>query len=451
MKLFDRAPGQFRPNLVVRGVVVVALFGAIMIVLYGRGIPFLSGGGTTVKAIFASAPLNARPGKTLVRVRGVNVGQVTSVQPAPDGNGVLITMQLDDTHGYTLHADTSANLYWRTLLGFNYYIQLDPGSSSTPPLGDRTIPLSRTTSQVMIDQVLDAVNAPSRAGIRTMLSQFDRGFAQPAPVDRTIGKLAPAMNTIAPGLSALDGTQPGDLTTVVRGTSRLLGTLARSEYDLGHLIDSANTALAVTAARDTAIGQTLQLAPATMQQTQGTMARLRQTLDALNPLADHLVPGARELAPASVVLEPALRQLRGVLTEARPLLSELRPALGHLQTAAVQGAPLLTGLAPTLARTNNVLIPWLNQTNANTNLKNYEAIGPTFATVDSSAAMFDGYSHIQRFGAADAVSANSAGFLPCNTNVGTLTTNCDQLGTLLNWLLGVPSTVALARSHGSAR
>jgi virulence factor Mce-like protein len=438
MKLFDRTPGQFRPRLVIRGVVVVAIFAVIMLVLYGRGVPFLGGGGETVKAVFASAPLNARPGKTPVRVRGVDVGQVTAVQRAPGGHGGLMSMQLSDTHGYALHSDAHADLYWRTLLGFNYYVQLDPGSPSTPPLGDRTIPLSHTASQVMVDQVLDAVNAPSRAGIRTMLSQFDQGFARPVPVEQTLAGLSPAMNAVAPGLSSLEGTGPGDLTALVRGTSRLMGSLARSEVDLGGLIDNADTSLAVTAARDASLGTTLQDAPATMQQTQDTMLRLRGTMDRLDPLAERLVPGAQELAPASIALEPALSRLRGVLGEARPLLNELRPALRHLQTASTQGAPLLTGLMATLQRANDVLIPWLDERNPNTDLKNYEAIGPTFATVSSSAAMFDGYSHIQRFGAADAVSANSAGFLPCNTDVGTLRTNCDDVGTLLNWLLGVP-------------
>jgi virulence factor Mce-like protein len=446
MKLFDRTPGQFRPHLVIRGVVVVAIFAAIMLVLYGRGIPFLGGGGKTVKAIFASAPLNARPGKTPVRVRGVDVGQVTAVQRAPDGQGVLVTMQLSDTRGYTLHSDAHADLYWRTLLGFNYYVQLYPGSPSATPLGNRTIPPSRTTSQVMVDQVLDAVNAPSRAGIRTMLSQFNRGFVRPVPVERTLADLSPSMSEVAPGLSSLEGTRPGDLTTLVRGTSRLMGSLARSEVDLGGLIENADTSFAVTAARDASLGSTLRQAPATMQQTQETMMRLRGTIDLLDPLAARLVPGARELAPASIALEPALGRLRGVLGEARPLLNELRPALRHLQTASEQGAPLLSGLMPSLRRANHVLIPWLDERNPNTDLKNYQAIGPTFATVSSSAAMFDGYSHIQRFGAADAVSANSAGFLPCNTDVGTLKTNCDDVGTLLNWLLGVPSKALGKRS-----
>jgi virulence factor Mce-like protein len=449
MKLFDRPPGQFRPNLVVRGLVVVAIFGALMLILYGRGIPFMSGGGQTVKAIFASAPLNARPGKTPVRVRGVNIGQVTAVQRAPGGDGVLVTMQLDDARGYALHQDAHAHLYWRTLLGFNYYVQLDPGSPSAPPLSDHTIPLSRTTTQVMIDQVLDAINAPSRAGIRAMLSQFDQGFDNPAPVEQTLANLSPSMNDLGPGLSALQGTQPGDLTTLVRGTSRLMGTLARSEVDLGGLINSADTSLAVTAARNTEIGETLQSAPGTMQQTQDTMVRLRGTIDALDPLAERLVPGAQELAPAATVLQPALAELRGVLAKARPLLGELQPALVHLQAASRQGAPLLTGMMPTLGRTSGVLIPWLKEQNPDTNLKNFEAVGPTFATVGSSAAMFDGYSHIQRFGAANAGSANSAGFLPCNTDVGTAQTNCNDLGTMLNRLFGVPSQARLAK--GSTR
>jgi phospholipid/cholesterol/gamma-HCH transport system substrate-binding protein len=436
LERFDRAPGESNPNLLVRGAILLAVFGAIMTVLYSRGIPFWPKSGEVVKAQFASAA-NVSPGKTPVRVHGVQVGEVDKVERRPDGRGVIVTMRLKDTHGFRITRDARAHILWRTLMGFNFYIELEPGSPSAAALGDGTIPVSNTTTQVELDQVLASVTPPSRAGIRTMLQEFDRGFSHPRPIERTLKVLAPTMRSIAPGVSALRGSKPGDLTETVRNTSRLLGALGRSEVDLGNLVGNADTTLGVTAARRADLGRILQDGPATLRQTQATLRRLRTTLDVLDPISEQLRPGVRRLDEASRSLRPALAHLRPLLTDARPLLRDLRPALARLQGAARQGTPLLAGLMPTLKRTNDVLIPWADTKDANTNLKNFEAIGPVFATVSSSASLFDTYSYIQRFGAGNAVSERTPAFLPCTTYVvQQKRANCEDVDKVIKRLLG---------------
>jgi hypothetical protein len=140
-----------------------------------------------------------------------------------------------------------------------------------------------------------------------------------------------------------------------------------------------------------------------------------------------------------------------VLHDARPLLRELRPALVRLHGAARSGAPLLDGLKPTLERTNETLLPWANTRDANTGLKNYEAIGPVFATVADSAAQFDRYSFIQRFGAGNAFGERTPAFLPCTSNVITggsdkKQLDCSDLNDFLERLFGGPR-----RGQGGSR
>src|SRR5439155_9383653 len=74
------------------------------------------------------------------------------------------------------------------------------------------------------------------------------------------------------------------------------------------------------------------------------------------------------------------------------------------------------GLMPTLERTNDTLLPWANTRDDNTGLRNYEAIGPVFATVADSTSLFDRYSFIQRFGAGNAFGERTPAFLPCTSN-----------------------------------
>jgi phospholipid/cholesterol/gamma-HCH transport system substrate-binding protein len=341
--------------------------------------------------------------------------------------------------GVKLHSDAEAHIYWRTLLGFAFYIQLDPGASSSG-LDGRTIPVSRTTTQAELDQVVTALTPPSREGIRAIFREFDKGFAGTGAGD-SIDQLGPSMRNIGPGLNALRGTQTGDLSRTVKASSRLMGALARNEVELGGLVDGADTTLGVTAARRADLGQILSQGPATLSRTRATMVRLRTTLDRLDPVVEQLRPGARVLDDASRALRPAMVALRPVLRDARPLLSDLRPALRSLGSASKSGVPLLTGIDPSLNRLTQTIIPGLEARGA-TKLRLYEAIGPVFATVSESAALFDAYGHTQRFQAV-AGGAKSLGLLPCTPELATLSINCADFQKVVLGLLGQsPKTTA---------
>jgi virulence factor Mce-like protein len=435
---FERTPGMDEPNLIRRGLLLLGVFALILVILYGRGIPFAPKGGDVITAEFTSAQ-NVSPGKTPVRVHGVLVGDVEKVSRRPGGRGVVIKMRIKQK-GFTLKQDAQAHMLWRTLLGFNFYIDLDPGSSSAPDLDGATIPLKHTTTQVELDQVLAALKPASRAGIQTTLKEFDKGFADPDAAGGVIDNLPGAMKQIGPGIGALRGEQPGDLTAVVRGTSRVVGGLARAESDLGGLVDNADTTLGVTAARRADLGQILSDGPATMAQTRKTLANVRGTLDVLDPVAQQLRPGARVLDDASASLQKALVPLRPVLDDARPTLTALRPALTRLKATATTGVPLLTDLEPMFDRLNNVLLPFLKEKDPKTGISTYEAIGPVAATVSSSASLFDQNGYTQRFGAGTAVSERSAGFLPCSTNLSEGQANCDDLSRLFTRILGFAPT-----------
>ena len=102
------------------------------------------------------------------------------------------------------------------------------------------------------------------------------------------------------------------------------------------------------------------------------MRRLIPTLDHLDPLVAALRPGARRLGPAVRALEPALAATDRVLADTRPLLGAAPPALRALASAGRQGVPLIEGLRPTVRRTDNDLLPWLDSTDKDVNLRVYE-------------------------------------------------------------------------------
>jgi virulence factor Mce-like protein len=369
----------------------------VLFILYTKpSIPLLSGGGTEYAAEVDSG-VNIRPGRTPVRVAGVDVGQVTDVKRNPSGRGALVEFRVDDGMGVEVKQDAALSMRWRTLLGRNLYLDLVPGSRSAPPIGDRVIPRSRTSTQVELDQVLEPLDDGGRKAVKTILGEFDRGFADPAGPRRVIDATAPTMRRLAAGLVGLRGTKQGDLTELVRSASRAMGALSSDEVALGGLVDDGRTALAVTAAHSSAIGRTLRAAPGAMSQTRSTMARLRTTLDVLDPFAERLRPGARKLPAAVAVARQMLDAATPLLRDARPTLRALRPAVIELQGAARNGNAVIRDLTPVLDRTQAEFLPFLEKRNTDTKLKTYETVGPTLSSVSSAFSWGDKYGTFANF------------------------------------------------------
>lgn len=410
---FEIQPGQHRPKLFRNGALFAAFLALATYVMYFRPpVPLLSQTGYEVTADLADAT-NINPGFTPVRVRGINVGQVTKQEPLGPGQGTRITMEFDDGLGVDeVHKDATAFSRQRTLLGRNHYIDLDPGSESAPKI-DGPIPQSRTGGQVEVDQAIDTFDADGRKSLANVVDEFNKGFASPAAVRGTVRNLTPAMTDIAPALEALQGEEQGDLSKLVQQTSRAMGALARDEVALGGLVDNGAIALGVTAARRADIGATLRNAPAALRQTRSTAVRLRTTLDTLDPLAEDLRPGARVLDETAIKTRRMLGQATPLLKDARPTFTDLAPAARSARAAAAPGAQALAGLQPTFDRFKDNLIPFFDETHPESKRKNFQMVGPALAAASSVTAPGDTRGSLARFQAG--VGEGLPGFSPCST------------------------------------
>lgn len=442
---FEYVPGQHRPRPVRTGLLALLGSAALLYAGFTASIPFLPKGGTEVKAVFEHAA-NARAG-THVRVHGVTVGKVEEVEPGPGGRGALITMRIDDEEDVRLKEDARAHIWWRTLLGRNMYIDLVPGSPSAPDLGERTIPVERTTYQTEFDELLTVLDPTARKSVQTMLSEFDEGFGDPEAVNDLLDELGPAMRSTGPAVRALRGTESGDLNRLVTSASRTLGALARDERALGGFIDHGATALGVTAARRADLGATLGAAPAALRQTRTTMTRLRTTLDELDPLARALRPGARRLDPALRDAEPMLASLDTLLAKAEPMLTQLRPTSQALEDVVADARPLVEETAPVVERTKTGVIPVLNKKSPDTTWTTVQGVGPVMSAIASAAQQYDVYGHVMRFQAG--ASEQFVGPAPCSTVFLDPTAeekvNCELLMETFGAALGIPPTQKLQK------
>lgn len=437
---FSYVPGMHRAKPLRNGVFLIALVVLVLWAGYSKSIPFLPKGGTEVQARFANA--TQVQGGTIVRVAGVDVGEVEKVERERDRRGALITMRIDGDQDVDLKSDARASILWRTLLGRNMYIDLDPGTPGKPALGAEGIPLDRTEVQTEADQALQPAGPTQRRSIQETIAAFDAGTKEPQEIQEAIDAAGPALKKVRTGVGSLRGTRPGALTDLVRQTSRTMGSLARADDDLAGLVDDGRVALGVTAARRNDLGSILDQAPSTMDDTRLTLARVRGTLDQLDPTAVDLLPGSRALPSAADAARPALRRLDTVLDDAEPTLRALRPAVSRLATTVDPGIRTINALKPTVDRTNSTLLPWLNERDTDTRLKLSEAIGPFFSTLDSAASGFDANGFMMNFHTAP--SERTFQTLPCTLRATDPSVpperkiNCDALGDLVKALSGSP-------------
>ena len=430
---FTFVPGEHRPNKIRNGAIFLVLLGVVLYSGFNRHLLFWPYSGTTVTADFAGAA-NVRPG-TEVRVAGVPVGQVTSVSQTAGGHA-QVTMRIDSAEAAHVDSDARAHIYWRTLLGRNMYIQIDPGTSGHR-LGGTVIPTSSTDTQVEFDQLLQPLDKGGIPALRNVIGGLSTGFADPSAVRGTVGRLGPATTQLAPALDGALGTQTGDLNRLVEGLKGPMDTLAANDAALGDLVSSGSAAVGTLAAQRLALGATLTDAPGALTEVRSSTARLTRTLNNLDPVTAALMPGVEQLQAAASAAQPALTQLATDLRVGRPLLQNLPPAVAELRLAAVAGSADIHQLTPVADRLRSSILPWLGQRSADTKLLNYQAIGPALAAVAASDMDYDANGFIQRF--AGGIGEGVIGSLPCRTFItdpsATQLLTCDSLQKVLARLL----------------
>jgi len=290
----------------------LALLGLIAVLLYlaFAGWPF--GGGYRVSATFATAA-SKLTANAPVRVAGVNVGKVESVERGPAGTA-LVRMRLKD-EALPLHADATMKIRPRLFLEGNFFVEVRPGSPSTPELRDGAmIPLAQTAVPVQFDELLQVFSADTRRDNQDLLEGFadalDQGGAQAA--NRSFHDWPGAFGDTAISAEAFRGTAPQDLSTWIRDQARVNRVLAERRASLARLITGFRGTLDAFADRDDALRATLRESRALVGEAPAGLAAI-----------DRVLPPLRRFSDA---IRPALRIAPGVLDRSRPFLAALRRA-----------------------------------------------------------------------------------------------------------------------------
>jgi len=281
-----------------------------------------------VKAVVKSG--NELGTRSPVRIAGVNVGKVKKIERGP-GSTAIVTMAIDDS-GLPLHEDATLKVRPRLFLEGNFFVELRPGTPSSPELPEGgTIPLAQTATPVQFDQILTTLQASTRADLRHFLDSFskalDDGGAE--AVHRLVPFMEPALLRTAVATEALQGQRPGDVTGFIADGERTARALASRRRDLPRLVGALDTTLTVLATRRAAVGESVEQLDRLVTQAPATFAAMNALFPTLRAAAVEARPGL-SAAPATLRLANPLLAQAGALVSAPELpalLRDLDPAV----------------------------------------------------------------------------------------------------------------------------
>ncbi|MGN6664971.1 MAG: MlaD family protein [Solirubrobacterales bacterium] len=357
--------GRFgwRPSNAMIAILFILIFTLGPYLAFTKHIPFTSRG-YELHATFSNSANIAT--NSPVRIAGVDVGKVIST--SRDGNNTTVTFTVDGS-GQPIHDDAFAAIRPRIFLEGNFFVELDPGSPSAPDLeSGGTIPVSRTSTAVQLDQILTALQSPVRADLSRLLESYGTALTHKPTAAEDATQLpevkgktgAEALNGAfkyggAAGryssqvTNALLGTEQRDLSRLVSSAGRAFGALASRQRDLQGLIVNFDTFTGALASQSTNLSATIRLLAPTLRITHTSLVSLDRSLPPLRTYA--------------IELRPAVAELPGLISASKPFLAQVRPLLSAREAGGdvkllAESTPALAGAAQVSKKTT---VPQLNQ------------------------------------------------------------------------------------------
>src|SRR5579884_2632260 len=208
---------------------------------FGGSIPFAPQG-YRIGALFKETGLLVPNAD--VRISGVNVGKVASVQ----ARGIYSFVTMDIDHQYApLPVDTDAILRQKTLLG-EAYVELSTGTGSARKFADgATIPSSHVQDTQPLDRVLGSFDKPTQRNLQALLNGTYMSLAgRGQDLNDAIGNLDPTFTEMA-ALAGVLNQQQASVRGVIRNSATVLDTLGSRSAALQTLIGAGEQVFSTTA------------------------------------------------------------------------------------------------------------------------------------------------------------------------------------------------------------
>jgi ABC-type transporter Mla subunit MlaD len=417
------------------GVIAALIIGGVCYFVFGGANPFAASPFVLKATFTVETQLHLY---SPVRIAGVDVGQVTSVQRIAGSPTAAVVSMAIEPEGLPIHANATVDIRPRLFLEGNFYVDLDPGSPAAPALSSGgTLPAANTTGPVQLDRVLSALSAPVRANLQTLLQGFGGSLngrpsaAEDATQDPSVrgltgGQALNAALNYAPDAfrasaivnQALLGTQPHDLSGVVANTAHVFSALASQQGHLADLVTTFNATMAALSARQQDLSQTIALLPPLLRATDNALGPLEASFGPTQRFARALTPSVKQIDPTISAGLPWIAQSLKLFSpsELQGLLRSLTPAIQGTSGTLIATRGLLTGSSELARCFTHTLVPTGNERIQDppitTGLQTYQEMFQSAVGLAGVGQNFDGNGHYLRAATGGGSDRVATGSLP---------------------------------------
>jgi virulence factor Mce-like protein len=255
-----------------------------------------------------------------VRTGGFRVGVVDDIKPktVPAGDGktktiALINLKLDKTVE-PLAVDTTLRTRPRSALGLKY-VELTPGKSKRTLAPGDTLPVKNASEPLDFEDLYGTFDRGTRPKVQQATEGFGDAFAgRGASINSAIEALNPFFRSLTPVMTNLadPDTELDEFFKQIGRASAQAAPVARTQAVL--FTNMADTFAAISSDR-TALQQTIEKSPPTMDTAIRSFRAQRPFLRDFTDLSRRLRPAARELPRSLPALNRAFRVGIPVLRE----------------------------------------------------------------------------------------------------------------------------------------
>jgi phospholipid/cholesterol/gamma-HCH transport system substrate-binding protein len=238
-------------------------------------------------------------------------------------------------------------------------VEMDPGNKQAGAFKEgETIPVSQTSPDVNLDEVLSALDSDTRSYLTVLITAGGEAFKQPgysADLRETFKRFEPTSRDIEKITKEL-AKRRRNTRRVIHNFRLLTEALGDKDTQLAQFVDSSNANFAAFAAQDNNLRAALRELPPTLQQAETTLGKTTTLANELGPTMESLRPTARQLGPTLRQVRPFLRQTTPIIRDQlRPFAREARPAVRELRTTASRLKPITPRLTRTFEVVNSLL------------------------------------------------------------------------------------------------
>lgn len=290
-----------------------------------------------------------------VRISGVSVGKVQTIETSPDGQEALATITIEPKYA-PIPEGTRAILRTKTLLG-ETYVELTPGDANGPQLPDGgTLARANVAESAQLDEIFRTFDARTRAAFQEWMQEGAVAIAgRGQSFSNALGELEPFFSEVDDLFRVLD-TQRVAVEQLFKNGAVTFRALRGREGELGELIRNSDAVWRTTAARNRDIEALFRAFPTFEDEQRLTFNRLKAFALNADPLFRQLVPAAEQLSPTLIAFSNLAPQAKGFFEGLETVIDRAPNGLGSLRKFLRGDFPvLLRALDPFLRNLNPLL------------------------------------------------------------------------------------------------